>query len=748
MPVEVRLSREMRLIDVTMIGVGAMIGAGIFVLTGIAAGVAGPALLLVFLLNGLVALLTAMAYAELGGAVHGAGGGYLWIKQSLPDPSGFLAGWMDWFAHAVACSLYALGFGAYCKEVLVVVGITEVHPPLAPLEIWLAVGACAVFAFINYRGASEAGKAGNVVTIGKIAIIGAFIVAGLWTMARRTGWQGAFTPFLSNGWGGVFAAMGLTFIAFEGYEIIAQTSEEVEDPKRNVPRAVFLSLLIVIPIYLLVALVAIGAVTPPAGVAVTQFLGREKEVALVAAANQFVVGGGIVILVGGLLSTLSALNATIYSSSRVAFAMARDASLPRAVARVHATRGTPHVAILVSTVLIVFMAVALPIEDVAAAASVMFLLLFGGVNVALIRLRKQRPDLDRGYKVPFMPLTPMLAIATMLFVAVFMFVGYPLAWAAAGVWMVAGWAFYAIYSRKHETAFQARTSWMERLRRDEYRVLVAVSDAPSLPSLMETAMAIARTHQGEVVAVTVIEVPDGEPIMTDRPLPRGVEQRLEQAVRYGQERGMAVRPVVEIGRRVSTALVQTAREADCNFLVMGRPRQQSLLERMVPSVVERVLEHAPCQVAVVYGVIRPDAVKRVVVPVTKGANATLAARLAPAFGGWFDAGIRAVTVVDSALTDAEAGQRAAEARAVVETAVPDQQLEVLRRRDPATGLLGAISRDELVLIGAPSAGPVVPLVGQTVPALIASRQRNPVIVVRAVEEHRARRFEDVFFSRK
>jgi amino acid transporter/nucleotide-binding universal stress UspA family protein len=748
MPVEVRLSREMRLIDVTMIGVGAMIGAGIFVLTGIAAGVAGPALLLVFLLNGLVALLTAMAYAELGGAVHGAGGGYLWIKQSLPDPSGFLAGWMDWFAHAVACSLYALGFGAYFKEVLVVAGITEVHPPLAPLEIWLAVGACAVFAFINYRGASEAGKAGNVVTIGKIAIIGAFIVAGLWTMARRTGWQGAFTPFLSTGWGGVFVAMGLTFIAFEGYEIIAQTSEEVEDPKRNIPRAVFLSLLIVIPIYLLVALVAIGAVTPPVGVAVTQFLGKEKEVALVAAANQFVVGGGIVILVGGLLSTLSALNATIYSSSRVAFAMARDASLPRAVARVHATRGTPHVAILVSTVLIIFMAVALPIEDVAAAASVMFLLLFGGVNVALIRLRKQRPDLDRGYKVPFLPLTPVLAIAAMLFVAVFMFVGYPLAWLAAGVWIVAGWAFYAIYSRKHETAFQARTSWMERLRRDEYRVLVALSDAPSLPSLMETAMAIARTHQGEVVAVTVIEVPDGEPITTGRSLPRAVEQRLEQAVRYGQERGMQVRPVVEIGRRVSTALVQTAREADCNFLVMGRPRQQSLLERIVPSVVERVLEHAPCQVAVVYGVIRRDAVKRVVVPVTKGANATLAARLAPAFGSWFDASIRAVTVVDRTLTDAEAEQRAAEARAVVETAVPDQPLEVLRRRDPATGLLGAISREELVLIGAPSAGPVVPLVGQTVPALIASRQRNPVIVVRAVEEHRARRFEDVFFSRK
>jgi amino acid transporter len=143
---EVRLSREMRLIDITMIGVGAMIGAGIFVLTGMAAGIAGPALLVVFLLNGVVALLTAMTYAELGSAFHGAGGGYLWVKSSLPDPNGFLSGWMSWFAHAVACSLYALGFGAYFHYVLDYFGLSDFQPGVLPMEKWLAVGACALFA--------------------------------------------------------------------------------------------------------------------------------------------------------------------------------------------------------------------------------------------------------------------------------------------------------------------------------------------------------------------------------------------------------------------------------------------------------------------------------------------------------------------------------------------------------------------------------------------------------------------------
>lgn len=103
---ELHLSREMSLLDVTLIGVGAMIGAGVFVLTGIAAGLAGPALILAFALNGVVTLFTAMAYAELGSCFYDAGGGYLWVKEGLPKWNGFLSGWMSWFAHAVACSVY------------------------------------------------------------------------------------------------------------------------------------------------------------------------------------------------------------------------------------------------------------------------------------------------------------------------------------------------------------------------------------------------------------------------------------------------------------------------------------------------------------------------------------------------------------------------------------------------------------------------------------------------------------------
>jgi len=652
-----------------------------------------------------------------------------------------------WSWHAVACSLYALGFGAYFRLVLEAFGVPALHLGFMTLEKSVALIACVLFSYINLRGASETGKAGNVVTVGKIVIIAAFIAAGLWAMAHHSGWQLSFEPLMTNGWAGVFGAMGLTFIAFEGYEIIAQTSEEVENPKRNVPRATFLSLLIVVPIYLLVALVAVGAVTPPAGLTSTQYLGQEKEIALVRAADQFVVGGGIAILVGGLLSTLSALNATIYSSSRVAFAMARDANLPTFLSRVHETRATPHVAILASALIIIGMAVLLPIEEVAAAADIMFLLLFVQVNLALISLRKKRPDLDRGFRVPFMPLVPILAIGTMLFLAVFLFTHYPMAWVAAGGWIAVGASVYYGYSRKSETVYQARTEWMERIARKEYSVLVALSNPKTLPSLMETGLAIARHHGGELVAMSAIEVPEGQTLMSGRRQARELEALLESAVEYAEAGGCDAHSVVKIARRTSHAIVETALEEDCNFLIIGRPVPHTFLERLVESTVDRVLRDAPCQIGVVYGDVRPDKIREVVVPVTNTRNSRLAIELAPAFGERYSVPTRTVTAIGSQVSSREAERLETEAREILTPLGLDGTLKVLRQTDTAGALAREAKRGSLVVIGAPSAGSLVALLGETIPSVIAERRKSPVIVVREVAEQRIRRLERVLFGR-
>jgi APA family basic amino acid/polyamine antiporter len=254
-PEKVTLSRDLGLFTITMIGVGGMIGAGIFVLTGIAAGIAGPALVLVFFLNGLITVLTALSYAELGSAFPEAGGGYLWVKEGLGGVQGFLAGWMSWFAHAVAGSLYALGFGRFAAELWIMAGLPHFGWPESQLIQSLTLGLMTLviitFTFINYRGASETGTVGNIVTLTKIGILGLFVLFGLVAMLRTDAWHVRFTSeFMPHGFSGVLQAMGLTFIAFEGYEIIAQSGEEVKNPKRSIPRAIFSAILIAVVIYL------------------------------------------------------------------------------------------------------------------------------------------------------------------------------------------------------------------------------------------------------------------------------------------------------------------------------------------------------------------------------------------------------------------------------------------------------------------------------------------------------------------
>jgi hypothetical protein len=266
--------------DIIMVGIAGMIGGAIFVLTGPAIGLAGSAVILAFILNAIITLFTAMAYAELGSAIPEAGGGYLWIREGLPRPNAFISGWMAWFAHIIAGSLYAVGFGAFLYQLLGpnVAGILSDQPlfGVIPFDKLIAVASIAAFSYINIKGASETGKTGTIVIL-------CLIAAGSWTMYNNPSPTTNFADFMPTGIGGLVAAMGLTFIAFEGYEIIVQTGEEVKNPKRNIPRAIFISLAIVVVLYCLVAFVSIGAISPE-GIAAWRFIGEGGELGIMKAA--------------------------------------------------------------------------------------------------------------------------------------------------------------------------------------------------------------------------------------------------------------------------------------------------------------------------------------------------------------------------------------------------------------------------------------------------------------------------------
>ncbi len=627
----VSLARTLSGFDATMIGVGAMIGAGIFVLTGIAAGVAGPALLVAFLLNAIVTCFTAASYAELGSAFPEAGGGYLWIKEALSPLLGFLSGWTSWFGHAVACSLYALGFGHYAADFLQRVGLYPSSVDVNVLAVVLAVLVTLLFTYINFQGVSETGRIGNIVTLAKIGILGLFVGFGLWGMLHQAHWTTKFQPFFPAGLGGVIMAAGLTTIAFQGYEVISQCGEEICEPKRNVPRAVFAAIGIVVIIYLGVAFIAIGAVeSPMPGVPTWQFLADYEETAIIEAARQLMPFGAFVLILAGLMSTMSALNATVYSSSRVSFAMGRDRNLPSIFGQIHEKRRTPHWAIFISGALVAFMAITLPVKSVASAADIMFLLLFMMVNVAVIRMRRLRPDLDRGFKVPLMPLLPILGIISQVVLIVYLFMLSPEAWYIGALWIGGGLVFYVVYASRTEPMKEPfEVIHQEIVSTRRYSILIPVADELQARLLGALAAPIARDKNGEVFALHVVRVPKQLSITDGRFFLKHGKPILEGVIAQAKALDVPVNTMIRFGRDVSQAVIETARERNSNLILLGWLGTTSGEGRAFGSVIDAVSKNPPCDVAMVRYRKRED-LHEILVPTGGGPSSSLALELAVA----------------------------------------------------------------------------------------------------------------------
>jgi amino acid transporter/nucleotide-binding universal stress UspA family protein len=628
---EVTLSRELNLFTVTMIGVGGMIGAGIFVLTGIAAGEAGPAVILVFLLNGIVTSLTAMSYAELGSVLPGAGGGYIFIKEALGGTAGFLAGWMSWFAQAVAGSLYGLAFGRFAAELIQMFGLPTFGLSVDQLTLLFMTLIIIGFIFINYWGASETAVAGNFLTVTKIAILGALVVFGLVAMSGMDlSTAEISTDFFAHGVIGVLSAMGLTFIAFEGYEIIAQSGEEIINPKRNIPIAIFASIAIAVVIYILVAFVAVGGITAPPGLSVSAYLGEQGEVAIIEVADQvFPLGiGALILLLSGLASTTSALNATTFASSRVSFAMGRENNLPSLFAKIHPRRHTPYWAVVFTGILMISMAWTLPIEDVAAAASIMFLLLFMQVNLALLFLRRSRPELERGFKVPFFPFLPLLAIVTNALLALSLFRFSAVAWYFVIGWTVIGaLAYFAYFSRVEEMEKPKEILHEEVLISHDYSVLVPIGTKTQAEILGMIGAIIASDQDGEVLALHVVQVPPQLSLGDGRIFLKESRPLLDEAIERAKEYEVPVHTIIRLGRKVSEAVRLTAVENASDLMVLGWPGYTNSSGKLFGSVIDPIVDNPPTDVVVVrYRQWRP--LKKVLVPVTGGLNSRRAVKLA------------------------------------------------------------------------------------------------------------------------
>jgi amino acid transporter/nucleotide-binding universal stress UspA family protein len=740
--VKVTLSRDLSAFDITMIGVGAMIGAGIFVLTGHAAGAAGPAFLVAFLLNGLVTLFTAASYAELGSAFPQAGGGYVWIHEGLSPFFGFLGGWMDWFAHSLACSLYALGFGSYAADLLYRSGMTVLGVEQESLSVALAIAMAIVFTFINYLGTSETGAVGNIVTMTKVLVLAAFAAFGLVALFRARYWTQHFVPFAPQGLISIISAMGLTTIAFQGYEVIAQCGEEVENPKRNLPIAIFAAIGIVVIIYLGVGFVALGAIdlsklsedvraSLPIGVDTSwKFLAHFEEMAIVEAARQVMPFGAYVLLFAGLVSTISALNATIYSSSRVSFAMGRDRNLPPFFGKIDPQRRTPAVAIFISGGLVILMVIALPIKDVASAADIMFLVLFAMVNLTVIRLRKLRPDLDRGFKVPLMPLIPILGITFQTILAFSLFQLSPIAWYTTVLWIGAGLVFYFAYARTSEAMEEPELVLHEEIVTVRRHSLILPLDRKTrVERLMPLISVWAQENDAEILALHVIQVPTQLSIRQGRMFLTEGKALLERVIAAAKETDVPVHSMIRLGRDEVKGIFRTARRRRASLMVLDWRGYTRSRGRRFGHVIDRLVDNPPCDVAVVShkGL---DGVKRVLVPARGGPHAALAASLAAQLAVHLDASVTMLNICTLESTPEERERRLERLKATTEGMDFPFRYQVLPAADVVEGILAQAADYDLVLVGAARRRPFDRVLFGNIPERLAAQCPKTVIMVK------------------
>jgi len=564
------LVRSLSLSQAIMIGVASMIGGAIFVLVGPGISAAGPALIIAFLLNGIITLFTALTYAELGSALPATGGGYKWIREGLPRPNAYLSGWMAWFAHTIAGSLYAVAFGTFFGHLLESAEIIDNSTGI-PLDKLFAAIAIIIFAFVNIRGSSHTGKVGSAITFSQLAIIAALIIAALAAMTlTNPNWPTNFRDFFPNGTSGLVMAMGLTFIAFEGYEIIAQAGDEIKKPKKNIPKAILISLGIVVSVYILFAFVFIGGLDPlQIGQPAWEFIGSYGELGIIEAAEYYLPFGALIVLAGGFVSTLAALNATTFAASRVSFAMGRNHDLPPMFNKLHEKYRTPFVSTICSAVVMMVLAMLFDLTMIALAASVMFLFLFAQVNAACITIRRlaKEKGLSYGFKTPFFPAVPIIGFAVVSILAVYLLFSQPLSWVIALIWIAIGFVIYKLYTSKKEK--QANTPLVftqEPEERKKYRILVVYS-RNTADKLAKIATAIADQNDGEISFLSTITVPKQTPLSFANKFGEtglGVFNQFKKSISHS----IRHRYLVRLSHDPTEAILATAEEEGINTMLI------------------------------------------------------------------------------------------------------------------------------------------------------------------------------------
>jgi basic amino acid/polyamine antiporter, APA family len=446
------LKKTLGALDLTFLGIGAIIGTGIFVLTGTGAVQAGPALAVAFIIAAIACCFAALAYAEFSSTIPVAGSIYTYSYATLGEMAAWIIGWDLMLEYGLATSAVSVGWSGYLQSLLSGFGISlptalSAAPGALPGHVtYFNLPAFLVMMVITWLlsvGVKESTRVNNIMVAIKVTVVVLVIAVGV-LHVKPANWH----PFMPHGWSGVYGAAAVMFFAFIGFDSVSAAAEEVKNPKRDLPIGIISSLAVCAVLYVAVSMVVTGIV--PAA----QFAGVPNPVsfALQMAGQNWVAG---FIDLGAVLGMLTVILVMCYGQTRIIFAMSRDGLLPARLSRVHPRYSTPFFTTWLVGIFFGLIGALVPLNVLAELINIGTLAAFSMVSIAVLILRRTHPDLPRAFRCPGVPVVPILAVASCLFL---MFNLQWVTWIAFAIWLVLGLTIYFLYSRRHSVLAHAHAS--------------------------------------------------------------------------------------------------------------------------------------------------------------------------------------------------------------------------------------------------------------------------------------------------
>mgnify|MGYP000438521931 CR=1 FL=1 len=714
--VPVTFERTIGLFGATTIGVGALMGAGVYVLIGLAAGVAGPSVWISYIVCGGLAFLTTLLFADMARLVPISGGGYAYAYRSLGRIGGFTTGWFLALGSVFACGLYAIGFAEYFASIL--------GYKLPGYGVKLVAGALVVLsAFLNSKGTEGADRIQNLLTWGNLGILAVLLVGAAFFLK-----PGLAVPVFPLGPEGTFGAIGIIYISFFGYQLIANSADEIRNPAVTVPRAMKLSMGIAFLFYLLVAVASIMVVP-------WQQLSQSSAPLVDVATAVFGSFGWVLISTGGILASAGALNSTVLSQGRQIYAMGKDRFVPALLGKVHEGAKTPRAAILAGGGLILVALLLFDLAFIAKAANFCLLVSLLPVSLALRRIYREQPEKRPGnFARRYLPELTLLVNLGLLGTLDWLSLVFGLQLALIG-----GLVFY-FYSRKRverqETGMHLALEEEEpafKFKSGE-RILMPVANPETQRSIFDLCNAVLAQKGGEIVPLHIVNTPEQ---MDFRTALSNSEQSLSLLGRmedWQTSPRVNIRPVVRASHKLGMGIVHAAEEERCDLIVMGYAGKQA--SAAAANLMELVLNRASVNCIFLKIKQRGEAFrpKRIAVSLGGRLNLNLMVRLAGAIAAQYKGEITFLNILPTAYSPA---QQAESGKIFIEaiqrhSARALYSIQVLASDDPIDTLVEKSADYDLLVVGTTKVGLLQQMVVGNFATQITERAQCSVAVVRVL----------------